>query len=677
MRIGLPPGQTLADRLAPLYPGTPSTQGGDSPPSRAPVMALFDIPLDEDMTEEQARKVITEFNDKHSDNLELGLDLNNQETQKLLSALNKTGQRLRLRAADYSRIHANSPELIYGRFVIHDRNVINNIYSATPPVIFTEDGSHPDAIMASLLELLTCPDGIAQLCLKERQIQHEFLVLTDILTAYSCNPEPVSGGRTTSAQKQERLKTTVEDKIHSVNRKKHSQYSNDPFRNSDIAASMIDEYRKLAIAVAPELSQRCMEISRYLHEPMDYVPQLAKLGEKIIDIFQKQATGAGEADTSFPHHDFHEELEYKLVRDRAVEDVSSSKQDQVASKVFSEAQGIAHQERLKGSYYPCPRVKHDDATGTKMDDWIKSHKLYQSLALAAGKNGRVSPLFLGFVDHLEADIIAAEHGSFRDHALSCAIFHTKNVHDLQMAILRDKGLMNDRLLPQILSPYHGGFDENLWPNLFDLACLSPYSNSHLGDQAILRPCLTLNAPNTTFGLLSSQSLSRSIALCADKAQPDTLGKLFHRLFYPGELTNTTEEEMRKVLRTVSRQINALEVSIISSNYKDLIKIGTHAAPLFTKRFAEEKRPYQHAHPALRAIEMYEKATSLESCGFVKDIYIHGLGREVYMPQVLENEDGTLLESADGTCFQLPGGHLINEDFTVLYKNHALKDASLC
>ncbi|MCL6268909.1 hypothetical protein M3P05_02950 [Sansalvadorimonas sp. 2012CJ34-2] len=670
VRIRLYSDETLADRLVPLYPGTPPTQGGDSPPSRAPVMALFDIALDEDMTEEEARRVIIEFSKKYSHIPKLELDLNSQETQKFLSALNKTGQRIRLRAPDYSRIRTNAPELIYGRFVIDGNNVVNSSYSPSSPTTYVEYGSHPDAIMAGLLELLTCEKGVAQLCLKERQEHHELSVLKDILGAYiNKHKNDYYNNKLLPPDKQQF--EAVKNSLEPIQLNRSGLYSQRPHINPDLAASLIDSTRKLAMEVAPELTQRCVNISHYLHDPIEFLPQLANLGQRIITVFQQQTARSGTADSNFPHYYFGDEFNFKLTNDRVNQDISPALRGYCCQ--ISKTQATLLPIRFRGSYYPQPIVNTDKLDGsTKMDDWVSQHKLHHSLALAAGKDGRVSPQFLGFLKPKQANVIVTQYGSFRDHALSCNPFHTKNVHDLQMAVLRDKQLMDDSFLPQILCPLgvENGND-NLWPNLFDANCLVPETDSYLGDQVILRPSLALNSPNIIIGLLSSQNLSRSIALCADKAQPDTLGKLFHRLCSPDKMTDTPETEMREGLRMLSLQINALEVSIISSNYKDLKKIGTYAAPLFAERFTREGRPFEQTSPARRAIELYEKASDVANCNFIADSEITDIGRKVYEPQVLRDKNGAMLESEDGTCYLLPGGHLINKDFTVLYKNHSL------
>lgn len=641
---------SLSDRTAALLPQTPSvSEGHHAPaPSRAPVMALCGIRLDESLGQAEAEQIIADFGNQSS----FLLDPGSEETLRLLSALNKTGQRLTLDSGQYSEVLRDFPELVWGRFVISESDVLSEPGSSAVPKLYQEHGTHPSSIMAGLLEIMTGQEGITQQCLAERQSYHDLLVLASVLVGhYAKQLALIDGGFLD--EKDAKFKS-FEEKIKPL--LVGTKFSENALINSQFRKETLEEYRTMAMDIDPVLTEGGLAISHYFNNPIHCIPELAKLGQRVINTYQQQAEQVGLMDAQFPHHYFDDEFEYKTIDDRSTP--AASEQDQA---LYSKEQQRGLVARANGTYYPHP-VKNPDGS-TKMDAWVKEHKLFQSLAMATSKDGKVTPQFLGFVDPRRANGIVLKRGSFRDHAISDNILHTKNVHDVQARLLRDKGLFDDEFLTRMLSGPPSLL--SMWEALLDQNCLSPLADSYLGDQIIQHPCLSLGAPSRLFPLLSSQQISKALQLFADQASPDMLKQLLHTV--QPDFQTGTEEAMRDALRTLSLQINAVEVSMISSNYKDLVKAGELTAPAFEERFEKEGKGFEESHPALKAIEMYNKVTSLADCNFIADPEMEGLGRKAYEPQVLRDKNGNMMENEDGSCYLLPDGHMVSKDFAILYK----------
>ncbi|CAM3678065.1 hypothetical protein [Parendozoicomonas haliclonae] len=648
-RLGSKP---LSERTVSSLPSSIGATNESTPStSRAPVMAVLGITLDESLNQEEAESIIAEFGKGTSP----VLDIHSEETIRLLSALNKTGQRLTLAPTLYKKALRECPELIWGRFVISENDIVSNHLSKNPPKIFLEHGTHPSSIMSSMLEILTDQPGHTQLCLEERQSYYEAMLVTAILNGY----EDRSGDNSELTKKFEDIRKRGEVLDQSPDR----IYADNPMINAELRASKREELLALAREVNPELTEQGLAITHYLSNPLNTLPELAHIGQKVMANFEAQAEKNGEPDTRFPHHYFDQEFTYDRLNDRTTDNI---KEELLGiSPRFSEVQHLALDKRSEGVFYPYPVMNRDGTS--KMDTWIGQHKLHQSLALATGKDGKVSPQFLGFVEPARANQVVISHGSFRDHALSDNILHTKNVHDLQMALLRDKGLMDEEFQKKMFAA--SGTQLSLWQALFDRNCISPSADAYIGDHAIQHPCLSLGAPSSLYPLLSSQQISRSLTLFADQAPLETLAPLYQKL-HPDAAVNT-EENMRSALRTMAEQINAVEVAMISSNYKDLVKAGNETAPAFAERFESEGKGYRQQHPALKAIEMYGKVSNLHSCNFIGDEEMADLGKNVYESKVLRDENGEMMENADGSCYLLPDGHLITKDFTILYKVRSL------
>ena len=644
---------TLAERLvAPLHKGTGAeNQGKPQVYDRSPVIGLFGVQLDHSMTEAEAEAFLQQYGERTESALELG----SNDTCKLFSALNKTGKKLVLTEAEYQTVLKECPELVWSRFVICEKNVLED-KSVDPPVrVYVEHGSHPANICAGLLDVFMNPDGFTQQCLEERQEWYKYLTLDAIAG------QIVGGNITTdNEQKLADLKQLVEE----VKQSAQADYDNNWVHNHECMKEFMGKYEELLKPVCPKLMESCLGIVEHTTNPMAFISGIAKIGEKVEANYKSSATQAGKTNPQFPHGYLDKEFEYLKIESVPVPEAMSDAAE-AKSSTMSPGLHLALPER-GGTYYPFPTK---NATGgCEMDDWLAANeKLYQSLARASSKTGYPSPLFIGLVNPRNAADVIVANGGFRDHSLANNLRHTKNVHDLQTAMLREAGLLNDELMAQLVAPVGPGV--TIWAALLDMTCVAPIDDIYLGDHVIEQFSLMLTAPHIGFSLLSSQQLSRSLALCAEKADPTQLKALSQRLF-PEESIGG-EAEIRKKLHEMSQHVNAVEVSILVSNYKDLLKAGKITAPLFAERFAEEGHPFEETHPALRAVELYHSVDK-GICGFMVEPEINELGKTFYEEQVLlDPATGEKMRTDDGDHYLLKGGNFITTDFAILYKNRPL------
>ncbi|WP_153765315.1 hypothetical protein [Endozoicomonas sp. OPT23] len=451
---------------------------------------------------------------------------------------------------------------------------------------------------------------------------------------------------------------SIKDKISHQLFWEKSSFETSLANNPALIKESTKELKALLRGVMTEPAEldRILEVDSFINSPMKYIGEMVSLGRKLEEVYRTEVEAAGKSVSSFPCAYFDEAFEHKLLENKPLDSYYKKFKGR-----YSERQWLSMEHR-EGVYYPYP-VMEDD-TFSVMDNWTAQNKLYQSLAKAASVTGKPTPLFLGFVQPEVAREYIREYSGFRDHALSSNILHTKYVHDLQLSLLRQSELLDDELLEKMVS-MEGGGNGSLWNSLIDRNCLAPDNDCFVGEDAIQHFCLSLSAPSQIYPLISSQQLSKSVSLCANKGSSEQVVKLYHSLSH--DSSEISEEQARNHLITMARHINAVEVSMISANYKDMIKAGVHVAPHFEKKFAEAGAPYVETHPALKAIEMFDKSESKQLCQFIADKEIEGIGKKVFDSQIKRNWLGIREKSADGKHYVLKSGDLISKDYSVLLK----------